>query len=68
MIRTRKLYRSQTNRKLAGVCGGLAKYLNLDATVVRVIFVALALLGGAGIPIYLAMWLLVPNQTQDVAA
>jgi phage shock protein PspC (stress-responsive transcriptional regulator) len=68
MDRTRKLYRSQTNRKLAGVCGGLARYLNLDTTVVRVIFVALALLGGAGIPIYLVMWLLVPNQTQDVVA
>jgi phage shock protein C len=65
---TRKLSRSRTDRKLAGVCGGLAEYLNVDATVVRVGFVVLALMGGAGVAIYLAMWLLVPNQTQDVAA
>jgi phage shock protein PspC (stress-responsive transcriptional regulator) len=65
---TRKLSRSRTDRKFAGVCGGLAEYLNVDATVVRVGFVVLALMGGAGVAIYLAMWLLVPNQTQDVAA
>jgi phage shock protein PspC (stress-responsive transcriptional regulator) len=68
MQRTRKLYRSQTDRKLAGVCGGLAEYLKTDATVVRVVFIALALLGGAGLPIYLAMWLIVPNQEQIVDA
>jgi phage shock protein C len=69
MDATRKLYRSRTDRKLAGVCGGLAEYFGrTDATVVRVAFVVLALLGGAGVPIYLAMWLIVPAQTQDVPA
>jgi phage shock protein C len=69
MDATRKLYRSRTDRKLAGVCGGLAEYFGrTDTTIVRVAFVVLALLGGAGIPIYLAMWLIVPLQKQDVPA
>jgi phage shock protein C len=67
MDQTRKLYRSQTDRKLAGVCGGLADYLKLDAIIIRVGFVVLTVLGGAGIPIYLAMWLLIPKQAQSVA-
>jgi phage shock protein C len=62
MDATRKLYRSRTNRKLAGVCGGLAEYFNLDPTLIRVLFVALAVLGGSGIVLYLAMWIIVPNQ------
>ncbi len=65
MERARKLYRSQTDRKLAGVCGGLAEYLAVDATIIRIVFVALALLGGAAVPVYLAMWLVVPSQPQN---
>jgi phage shock protein C len=59
---TRKLYRSRTDRKLAGVCGGLAEYFNLDATLIRVLFVVLAVLGGSGLLLYLALWIVVPNQ------
>jgi phage shock protein C len=59
---TNKLYRSKTNRKLAGVCGGLAQYFNLDATLIRVLFVVLAVLGGSGLVLYLAMWIIVPNE------
>ena len=59
---TRKLYRSKSNRKLAGVCGGLAQYFNLDATLIRVLFIALAVLGGSGLVLYLAMWIIVPNE------
>jgi phage shock protein C len=58
----RKLYRSRTERKLAGICGGLAQYFNVDPTLVRVAFVALAVLGGAGVILYLAMWLIVPTE------
>ena len=67
MAQTRKLYRSQTNRKLAGVCGGLAQYFNLDATLIRVLFIVLAVLGAAGLVIYLAMWIIVPNEPQGAA-
>jgi phage shock protein C len=61
MDATRKLYRSRTDRMLAGVCGGLAKYFNLDATLIRVLFVALTVMG-PGALIYLAMWVIVPNE------
>jgi phage shock protein C len=67
MAQTRKLYRSRTDRKLAGVCGGLAQYFNLDATLIRVLFIVLAVLGGAGLVIYLAMWIIVPNEPQGSA-
>ena len=62
MDTTRKLYRSKTNRQLAGVCGGLAEYFNLDATLIRVLFVVLAVLGGSGVVLYLALWIIVPKE------
>jgi phage shock protein C len=46
---------------------GLARYLNADATLIRVLFVVLALLGGPGIVIYLLMWILVPEEPQGAA-
>jgi phage shock protein C len=67
MAQTRKLYRSRTDRKLAGVCGGLAQYFTLDATLIRILFVVLAVLGGSGIVIYGVMWLVVPLEPQGVA-
>jgi phage shock protein C len=67
MAQTRKLYRSRTDRKLAGVCGGLAQYFNLDATLIRVLFVVLAVLGGSDLVLYLAMWIIVPNEPQGAA-
>jgi phage shock protein C len=62
MDSTRKLYRSKTDRKLAGVCGGLAQYFNIDATLIRVLFVVLAVLGGSGLVLYVALWIIVPNE------
>jgi phage shock protein C len=67
VAKTRRLYRSRTDRKLAGVCGGLAQYFNTDATPIRVLFVVLALLGGPGLVIYLLMWILVPEEPEDAA-
>ena len=62
MAATRKLYRSKTNRQLAGVCGGLAEHFNLDATLIRVLFVLLAVLGGSGVVLYIALWIIVPRE------
>jgi phage shock protein C len=62
MADVRKLYRSRTNRRVAGVCGGLAEHFNMDATLIRVLFVVLAILGGSGIIIYIAMWIIVPQE------
>ncbi|HYY81666.1 MAG TPA: PspC domain-containing protein [Actinomycetes bacterium] len=67
MAQSRRLYRSRTNRKLAGVCGGLAGYFNTDATLIRILFVVLALLGGPGLVIYLVMWIVVPEEPQGAA-
>jgi phage shock protein PspC (stress-responsive transcriptional regulator) len=67
MAQTRKLYRSRTDRKLAGVCGGLAQYLNADPTLIRVLFVVLALLGGPGLVIYLVLWIIVPEEPEGTA-
>lgn len=60
---SRKLYRSRKDRKLAGVAGGLAEYLNVDPTLIRVLFVILALFGGTGVVLYLAMWIIVPTRS-----
>ena len=62
MEASRKLYRSTSNRQVAGVCGGLAEYFNLDPTLIRVLFIVLAVLGGSGVILYLAMWIIVPKQ------
>ena len=61
MEEPRKLYRSQSQRMLAGVCGGLAEYFNVDATLIRVLFLVLAVFGGSGLLIYVVMWLIVPD-------
>jgi phage shock protein C len=58
----RPLRRIGAGRVLAGVAGGLADYLEVDVTVVRIGFVVLTLLGGIAIPAYLACWLLIPEQ------
>ena len=57
---TKKLYRSKTDRKIWGVCGGLAQYFNVDPTIVRVVAVAAILCGTLGIWIYIIMALVVP--------
>jgi len=67
MAETRRLYRSRTNRKLAGVCGGLSEYFNTDATLIRVLFVVFAVLGAAGLLIYLLLWIVVPEEPQGGA-
>jgi phage shock protein C len=58
----RRLYRSRDERIIGGVCGGLARYLVIDPTVVRLIFVLLALAGGPGLLIYLIMLIVVPEE------
>jgi phage shock protein PspC (stress-responsive transcriptional regulator) len=59
------LRRSYTDRMLAGVAGGLARYFGVDATIVRIAFVVLTIFGGAGIPLYLAGLLLIPEEGSD---
>ena len=58
----RKIFRSIDDYLLAGVCGGLGKYFKIDSSLVRIIFVLLALSGGSGVLIYLILWLVVPKE------
>jgi phage shock protein PspC (stress-responsive transcriptional regulator) len=53
---------SRSDRKIAGVCGGLGKWLDVDPVFLRVAFVLLALLGGLGIVVYIVLWLFVPRE------
>jgi len=62
---TKRLERSRSDRKLAGVCGGLARYFDIHPAVYRVGFVVLTLLGGAGILIYLAAALVMPDEGHE---
>ncbi len=58
------LYRSNTDRMLAGVCGGLAGYLGIDATLVRLFFVLLAMGSGLGVLVYFILWIVAPDEKQ----
>jgi phage shock protein C len=62
---TRLLRRSRTDRTLTGVCGGLGAYFEIHAAIFRVAFVVLTLLGGAGIPIYVAAILVMPDEGRE---
>jgi phage shock protein C len=57
-----KLYRSTTDSRIAGVAGGLAEHFGTDPTLVRAILLALALCGGAGLVIYVVLWIAVPKR------
>ena len=58
----RPLSRPVNDRMVAGVAAGLARYLGADVTIIRIVLVVLAFVGGAGVPIYLAGWLLIPEE------
>ena len=59
----KKLYRSRDYRLIAGICGGLGEYFDIDPIIFRMIFIALLINGGAGIIIYILMWIFVPVKT-----
>ena len=55
----KKLYRSVTDRKICGVCGGIAEYSEIDLTLVRVLM-ALFIIFGVGLMVYIVMWIIIP--------
>ena len=63
--RPRLLRRCPHERMLAGVAAGLADYLEVDLTMVRIALVVLALIGGIAIPLYFAAWLLIPSEDAE---
>jgi len=61
---SKRLYRSRTERQVAGVCGGLAEYFKLDPTLVRIIFILITLFGGPGLVLYIILWLVLPDESK----
>ena len=59
---SKKLYKSTTDRKLYGVCAGIANYLNIDPTVVRLLWALITFVGGAGVVAYVVCALVIPDE------
>jgi phage shock protein C len=64
----KKLYRSRTDQKIAGVCAGIAHYLDIDPTLVRLIWVAMVLFAGGGVLAYLIAWIVIDEEPAFVPA
>lgn len=63
-----RLTRNETDKMVAGVCGGIATYLDIDSVFIRLAFVLLALASGIGIAIYFIMWLVMPRESTKTAS
>lgn len=64
----RKLRRSRTDKRIAGVCGGFASYFGIDATLIRIIWLMLVIFAGCGILAYLIAWIIMPQEPLPQAA
>ena len=62
----KKLYKDHSNKKICGVCSGIAKFFSLDPTIVRLALVAFCLLGGSGILAYIICALIIPEKTSNI--
>ncbi len=60
----KRLTRSTTDRRIAGVCGGVAKYLNVDPTVIRILFLCALICGSLGFWMYLIIWIAAPEDNR----
>jgi phage shock protein C len=63
----KRLYRSRTDRLVAGVCGGLGEYFGIDPTLVRLAAVLLTLVNGVGLAVYVILWIVVPEEETTVS-
>lgn len=62
----KRLYLSKTDKKLCGVCAGIAEYFEIDPTLVRLAWVAFTLLGGSGIIAYIVAAIVMPNKNDNI--
>ena len=62
----KKLYRSRTDKKMAGVCGGIAKFFGIDSTIIRLIWVLAVLFVGTGLLLYILCAFLFPEEPMDI--
>ena len=60
----KKLYKSNTDKKICGVCGGVAEYLNIDPTIVRLVWALAIIFAGGGLLAYIIAALIMPNNPQ----
>jgi phage shock protein C len=58
----KRLYRSKNNRFIAGVCGGIAEYSNIDPTIIRLLWLFLSLIWGTGFFAYIIAWIIIPEE------
>lgn len=66
MSEIRKLYLSDVDKKIAGVCGGIAEYLGIDSTIIRLLWLFTVILGGTGILAYVIAMLVIPRKSSDI--
>jgi phage shock protein C len=66
-MENRRLTRCESDRMVAGVCSGLGRYLNIDTTIVRLIFALMFLLGGHGLLVYIILWIVMPSDSKPQA-
>ncbi len=64
----KRLYRSRDDRMIAGVCGGLGEYFNIDPTIVRLVLLFLTLWGGGGVLVYVLAWIVIPERPASAKA
>lgn len=62
----KRLYRNTSDKKLCGVCSGIADYFNIDPTVIRLAWALLVVFGGSGIPLYIIAALIIPEGPQSM--
>lgn len=62
----KRLYKSREDKKLCGVCGGIAEYFELDPTIIRLAWVVFTLLGGSGIIAYIIAAIVMPDKKEDI--
>ncbi len=60
----KRLMRPHAGRKIAGVCAGFAEYFDLDATLVRLVWLVIAIFGGVGLPAYVIAWIVMPEEPE----
>lgn len=63
--KTGPLFRSESDKLIGGVCGGIAEYFEVDSTLIRLIFIAFILLGGSGGLLYLILWVIIPSKSNS---
>jgi phage shock protein C len=67
LIMSKKIYRSRKDYMIAGVCGGIAEYFDIDSTLVRLLTVLIVLVGGAGVIAYIIAWIVIPKNPEQIS-